>query len=415
MTPTPRRIEDLQPAPYNPRTIDAPSLEALKASLGTFGDLSGITFNERTGHLVTGHQRVRVLREQHGESARIRHAGKEAYLHVGSERFRLRVVNWDEETERAANIAANSPLLAGIFTDDLPDLVALAQEELPELTDALRFDDLLETLDMGPEPIELQDDEVPEPPANPVTKPGDVWTLGDHRLICGDAQDPGVVAALLGDHVPLLMITDPPYGVEYEPEWRERDLGEKHAGRRSGIVRNDDCADWREAFTHFTGDVAYVWHASLFGAVVLEGLAAARLGPRAQIIWAKPQGVISRGHYQWAHEPAWYAVRRGRSARWSGDRCQSTLWRISNQLRASEGKTDHSTQKPLECMGRPMRNHGKVGDGVYDPFVGSGTTLIAAEQLERRCFAIEIDPGYCDVAVERWESLTGSKANRCTP
>jgi DNA modification methylase len=131
---------------------------------------------------------------------------------------------------------------------------------------------------------------------------------------------------------------------------------------------------------------------------------------RTQIIWRKPRFVISRGHYHWQHEPAWYAVRPGGSAKWRGDRSQSTVWDIAQ--RDDTGETKHGTQKPVECMRRPIRHHGGKGDDVYDPFVGSGTTIIAAEQLGRRCFAMEISPGYCDVVVQRWEQFTGKNAER---
>ena len=172
-------------------------------------------------------------------------------------------------------------------------------------------------------------------------------------------------------------------------------------------------ASWTAAWKLFEGDVAYVWHASLFSATVLADLQAAGFDHRCHLIWRKQQFAISRGHYHWQHEPCWYAVRKGKTARWVGDRKQSTVWDVDNLLRASdEEKTGHGTQKPVECMARPIRNHGAEGDVVYDPFVGSGTTLVAAEQLGRRCVALELDPAYCDVAVSRWEKLTGETAER---
>jgi DNA modification methylase len=126
------------------------------------------------------------------------------------------------------------------------------------------------------------------------------------------------------------------------------------------------------------------------------------------VIWRKPRFIISRGHYHWQHEPCWYAVRKGGSAKWCGDRSQSTVWDIA--LKDGGEDTNHSTQKPVECMARPIRNHGGKDDDVYDPFLGSGTTIIAAEQLGRRCYGLELSPAYCDVIVARWEKLTGRKA-----
>jgi DNA modification methylase len=170
---------------------------------------------------------------------------------------------------------------------------------------------------------------------------------------------------------------------------------------------NDDRADWREAWALFEGDVVYVWHAGCKSPLVAESLIVNTFDLRALICWAKEQGVLSRGHYHHQHEPCWYGVRKSKTARWSGDRTQTTLWRIN---KANRKDTGHSTQKPLECMARPIQNHGGPDDDVYDPFLGSGTTLIAAEQLGRKCYGMEISPQYCDVIVKRWETLTGQKA-----
>jgi DNA modification methylase len=202
------------------------------------------------------------------------------------------------------------------------------------------------------------------------------------------------------------MVTDPPYGVSYDPRWRLEAGLLASAPRRLGKVQNDDRVDWREAWQLFSGDVAYVWHAGVFAASVALQLEDSGFEIRSQIIWRKPTFPISRGHYHWQHEPCWYGVRRGATASWIGDRSQTTVWDVAGR---SETKTDHATQKPVECMARPIRNH--EGD-VYEPFAGSGTTLIAAEQLGRRCAAIEIDPAFVDVVVSRWEALTGRKAKR---
>ncbi len=249
-------------------------------------------------------------------------------------------------------------------------------------------------------------------PAQPVTRPGDVWLLGDHRLVCGDATDLTIVALALAGAVPHLMVTDPPYGVNYDPSWRAK-IVDAASGRRKvvgaiGKVANDDIADWRAAWALFPGDVAYVWHGALNGHVVRAGLEACRFLIRSQIIWDKGRLIISRGAYHWRHEPCWYAVRRGRTARWTGDRKQVTVWQIPHR----RSETGHGTQKPLLAMQRPMLNHSQPGDAVYDPFVGSGTTIIAAEMIGRHCLAIEIDPVYVDVAVRRWEAHTGRPARR---
>lgn len=221
------------------------------------------------------------------------------------------------------------------------------------------------------------------------------------------------------------MVTDPPYGVNYDPDWRNR---AKRAGSMKaygassiGTVANDDRADWQDTWSFFPGQVAYVWHGALHASLVAESLKKAGFDIRAQIIWAKQHAPISRGHYHWQHEPCWYVVRKSANGNWQGDRKQTTLWHIANSNafggQDKENATGHGTQKPVECMRRPIVNHTNVGQAVYDPFVGSGTTIIAAETTGRVCYAIDIDPAYCDVAVQRWEEFTGKKAileNRTT-
>ena len=251
-------------------------------------------------------------------------------------------------------------------------------------------------------------DDIPALPEEPITKPGDVWALGPHRLKCGDATSAADVAHLLGDATPFLMTTDPPYGIDYDPGWRNQ--AKLARTKRTGRVLNDDRARWTEAYQLFTGDVAYVWHAGIYAGEVAEDLCQAGFEIRAQIIWRKSRFAISRGHYHWQHEPLWYAVRSGRSAKWNGDRTQSTVWDIGRDTDSEQ--TFHGTQKPVEAMLRPIRNHGGPDDSIYDPFLGSGTTLIAAEMLGRHCLGLELDPRYCDVIVKRWENFTGRQAER---
>jgi DNA modification methylase len=172
-------------------------------------------------------------------------------------------------------------------------------------------------------------------------------------------------------------------------------------------VSNDDNADWREAWALFPGEVAYVWHAGNKAHIVAESIERSGLEIRAQIIWAKNNIVISRGHYHPKHEPCWYAVRKGKTGHWSGDRKQSTVWNID---KPQKSETGHSTQKPVECMRRPIENNSSPGQAVYEPFAGSGTTIIAAEMTGRSCHAIELAPQYVDVCILRWQEFTGEKA-----
>ena len=247
----------------------------------------------------------------------------------------------------------------------------------------------------------------------PFSKFGQVWSLGSHRLMCGDCTDKKSVDILLDGNTPNLMITDPPYGVNYRPEWRNEAAAKgqlAYGGRRIGLVTEDNRADWSEAWQMFKGDIVYCWSAA-GAAQIASGLALQSVGfeIRASIMWRKPNFAISRGHYNFQHEPCWYAVRKGRQAAWIGPANASTVWDITVDKNASPDAPDggHSTQKPLECMRRPIEYH--KGD-VYDPFVGTGTTVIASEYVGRRCYAMEIEPRYVDVSIRRWENYTGKKA-----
>ena len=171
---------------------------------------------------------------------------------------------------------------------------------------------------------------------------------------------------------------------------------------------NDDRADWREAWSLFPGDVAYVWRGALHQALVVESLEAVGFNIRSQIIWAKDRLVLSRGDYHWQHEPCAYAVRKSGKGHWAGDRKQTTLWQIAN--RDQDAETVHGTQKPVECMRRPILNNSSPGQAIYEPFMGSGTSLIAAETTGRVCLGIELNPAYVDVAVNRWQQFTGEAA-----
>ncbi len=256
-------------------------------------------------------------------------------------------------------------------------------------------------------------DAVPAIKTDAVSVIGDLWLLGNHRLLCGDSTNPGHVTKVTATINPVLMVTDPPYGVNYEPEWREgADLG---VGERStGKVENDDKMDWTDAYSLFTGDVVYVWHAGVYSPDVAAHLRACNFSLVSQIIWVKQHFALSRGDYHWQHEPCWYAVRKGKKHNWQGARDQKTTWDIMNNNSfgnaAPEKTWGHGTQKPIECMARPIQNNSKPNDFIYDPFGGSGTTLIACEKFGRKCLMIEISPAYVDVIIKRWEDFTGKKA-----
>ncbi len=237
---------------------------------------------------------------------------------------------------------------------------------------------------------------------------GQVWQLGRHRLICGDATNKDDVGRLLAGAAPSLCVTDPPY-VRYDPTWRDGKGGFSTAPvRQSGTVENDDICDWTPAWQLFSGAVIYSWHAALFAIETGQSLRAAGFELRASIVWRKQQAVFSRGHYHWQHEPCWYAVRKGQTASWCGGHKESTVWDIASLNptgNRKEQRLGHGTQKPLECMARPIENHTRPGESVYDPFLGSGTTMAAAEQLGRTCYGLELDPAYCAVIIQRMEDM----------
>jgi len=255
-------------------------------------------------------------------------------------------------------------------------------------------------------------DDVPDAPVNPVTVLGDVWLLGRHRIVCGDSTDADTVGKVLAGVKPHLMVTDPPYGVEYDPNFRngiKRADGSIVSARAVGKVLNDDRSDWSEAWSLFPGDVAYVWHGEKQLVSLGSELEQCGFHLRNLIVWAKSNLVIGRGNYHSQHETCWYIVRKksGATGHWAGDRKQTTLWQIP---KPQKSETGHSTQKPVECMKRPIENNSSPGQAVYDPFSGSGTTIIAGEMTGRCVYAIELNPAYVDVAVKRWQAFTGQQA-----
>jgi DNA modification methylase len=386
-------LDRLLPYAANARTHPDEQVAQIAGSIAEFGFNVPCLVDER-GVLVAGHGRllaaqrlglsqVPVIRLDHLTDAQAR-----AYR-IADNQIALNS-GWDD--------ALLSAEVARLKEDGVDlELLGFPEDEL---------DRLLAGLD-GEKGGNEDEDVVPEPPETPISRPGDLWILGRHRLLCGDATRASDVARLLGDVRPHLMVTDPPYGVDYDPSWRNE--AGVSATTRTGRVSNDDRADWREAWALFPGDVAYVWHAGVHARTVAESLDASGFPIRSQIIWSKSRFVLGRGDYHWQHEPCFYAVRKGATGHWQGARDQSTVWMIGGGG-DEDAATVHGTQKPVECMRRPMVNNSKRGDAVYEPFAGSGTTLIAAESIERRCFAMEIDPRYCDVIIERWQSFTGSKA-----
>jgi DNA modification methylase len=293
-------------------------------------------------------------------------------------------------------------------------------------------------------PDEERANAMPPVPENPASRVGDLWLCGDHRVLCGDAVRSEDVSRLLGDRKPILMVTDPPYGIELDSEWRDRAglntapgqkrtaaskaaakanpqyaaessyMKHRTAGHTETTISGDTRADWSEAFELVPSlQIAYVWHASKLTREVLNGLLRIGFEHHQQIIWDKTRTVLTRTLYWFQHEPCWFV--RKKNSPWYGKAGEnSTIWASPSPKfimgGSDEDKFDHPTQKPVDLMRRPILNHLKRGELVYEPFLGSGTTLAAAELTERVCCGMELDPKYVDVIVQRWQSLAGKKA-----
>ena len=399
-----------RPTPYpgNPRDISDAAVPKVASSINEFGWRQPIVVDE-AGVIIAGHTRWLAAQSLGLD---------EVPVHVAEGLSAAQVKAYRLADNRTGEEADWNPAALSSEFDDLSSLdfdMSLTGFDPAELN-------ALSSASGG----HTDEAETPEAQDVPASRPGDVWRCGGHRVVCGDATDAKIVALALGvtknvtedatENAPVteivapnLMLTDPPYGVNYDPDWRnraDRADGKPYGARAIGQFSNDDQIDWRGAWELFRGSVAYCWHADRHASTVQASFEAAGFEIRSQIVWAKPRFVISRGSYHWQHEPCWYAVRKGKSANWCGDRSQTTLWTIGHQ----KSETGHSAQKPVEVMRRPILNHTKKGESVYDPFLGSGTTVIAADTIGRVCYGIEIDPIWVDIAVSRWQNFTDESA-----
>lgn len=382
--------KEMVPYALNSRTHSDEQVQQIAASIKEFGFTNPILIDE-DGGIIAGHGRLMA-----------------ANLLKIKEVPTITLAGLTEAQKKAYIIADNQLALnAGWNLDNLKVEVERLLEMDFEI-DLLGFEEGFINGLLHDAPAGLTDEnDVPEKPEDPISRLGDVWLLGKHRLVCGDCTDPLIVDKCLDGITPHLMVTDPPYGVEYDPKWRAEVGVNKNKGKM-GEVKNDDKSDWRDAWSLFPGDVAYIWHAGRYASAVQHSLEVSNFDIRCQIIWVKDRFALSRGDYHWQHEPCWYAVRKSATGHWAGDRKQSTTWNIKAR---EDGGLGHSTQKPVECMRRPIENNSSPGQAIYEPFSGSGTTIIAAEQTGRICHAIEINPAYVDIAVKRWEDYTGNRAS----
>ena len=419
-------LSRLTPYARNPRTHSDAQVAQIAASVAEFGFLNPILVDTNAG-IIAGHGRLLAARQ------------------LQLEQVPVIVLDHLTETQKRAFILADNRLTENGGWDE--EALSLELQELSEAD----FD--LDLTGFSPGEIDallaIPDEErangAPPVPENPVSRVGDLWLCGKHRVLCGDATKPEDVARLLGDCKPILMVTDPPYRIELDSEWRDRaglnggDFGSKrtkaskaraaadpqyHAepsymkhrteGHTETTISGDTKADWSEAFELVPSlQIAYVWHASRFTREVLDGLLRIGFVHHQQIIWDKGRTVLTRTLYWFQHEPCWFV--RKPKAPWYGKAGENaTIWAAPSPKfimgGSDEDKFDHPTQKPVELMRRPILNHTKRGELVYEPFLGSGTTLAAAELTERVCLGIELDPKYVDVVIQRWETLSGKKA-----
>ncbi|MGL9922635.1 site-specific DNA-methyltransferase [Enterococcus sp. DIV1758] len=412
------KLSDLKVAEYNPRVNLKPGMqeyEKLKQSILEFGFVDPPIYNIQTGNLVGGHQRVAVARE----------------LGLFNE-IEVSVVNLPLNKEKALNVALNKIsgqwdeeklyVLLNELDDETVSLTGFDTEEVDSLLDSFNYEEDIE------KPIiedDFQVNEFIENHPEAKTKMGQLWKLGNHYLLCGDATKAADVEKLLQGKKANLVVTDPPYNVAVKSENKE--LNE--SGREK--IMNDDMSD--EEFNQFLTAVfnnyanamendsaIYVFHGSSYQREFENSMNAAGIVVRSQCIWVKNNATFGWSQYRWQHEPIFYAHKKKQAPAWYGDRKQTTVWQddLMEDLPATIWKVPrddvstyyHPTQKPLSLIAIPVRNSSKRQDIVLDLFGGSGSTLMTCNQLDRRCYTLELDPLFCDVIIERFEKSTGIAA-----
>jgi DNA modification methylase len=386
-----RKISELVPAPYNPRTISDAALAGLTASIERFGLVDLLIVN-KNGRVIGGHQRLKVPQAQ------------------GVQETDCVIVDLDETEEKALNVALNNQAISGEFTGDLQIILEELKMEMPEEFEALRLDELYR-----PEPKAglVDPDDVPEK-VEPICQRGQIWSLGNHRLMCGDSTDAGDVALLMDGKKADMVFTDPPYGVSYESKTKGIVNQRKNIQPVSGDELGRDALK-DIVFPVFqniaenlkNGGCYYVCSPQGGELGLMMMMMDAGIECRHMIVWAKDRAVFSMGRldYDYQHEPILYGW-RGSHKHIGNGQFKTSVWNIPNP-RASKL---HPTMKPVEVMQNALLNSSKAEGIVLDLFLGSGSTLIAAEQTQRICYGMEIDAHYCDVIIARWQSFTGRKA-----
>jgi DNA modification methylase len=392
-------IDDLRPDPANPRRITDAELEALTRSIREFGLVDPIIARHDDKMVIGGHQRLLAARK------------------LGLKTVPVIFVDLSPERARLLNLALNKisgtwdqELLARLLADLQPvedidlTLSGFTEDELGKLLKSL---DVREKRDR-PEAFDL-DAALEAARAAPVAQRGDLWRLGDHRLLCGDATDTAAVSRLLEGRKTRMAFTDPPYNVAYG------DHGGHQPGARRRRLKNDAlppeewkafCRAWAKNLLDAVDGALYVCMSTREWPSVSLALEEAGGHWSDSLIWEKDRFTLGARDYQTQYEPIWYGWREGAKRHWAGGRDQGNVLKIKRPS-ASEL---HPTMKPLELVERCLQNSSRAGDLILDLFLGSGTTLIAAERTGRVCYGVELDPHYCQVVVARWEAFSGLKA-----
>lgn len=378
------RLKELRTNDRNPRIIKSEQFAKLVKSVKEFPEMLKLRplIVTDSGEVIGGNMRYKAL-----ESL--------GYEEIPDD-WVMCASNLTEEQRKRFIISDN--ITMGDWDFDM-----LANEwELSELK-ALGFDLADFGMDLDMNTGLTDEDDVPETPEEPITKAGDLWILGDHRLLCGNSTKREDVERLMDGKKADMVFTDPPYGVNY-------DGGSKLRNKLAG----DDTTDLYEPCCKMARDFStneaalYLWHAGVKGIAAAVAAAAADWVVRCEIVWNKNKaqfGALS-AQYKQKHEPCYYCYKKGKTVNWCGPKNEVTVWDV---VRASVNEY-HPTQKPVELAKRAIQNH--KADSVLDLFGGSGSTLIACEQLNRKCYMMELDAGYCDVIVKRWEDFAGRKATR---
>jgi site-specific DNA-methyltransferase (adenine-specific) len=394
------KIDTLTLDPANVRRHPANNLDAIKASLTRFGQQRPVLVNDK-GIIIAGNGTVmaaKALGWDHINIVRTALQGSEATAYAIADNRTAELAEWDDDA-LAQQLAALQ-----IEDEELARAAGFTEKEIAALAEAT---------------VEVQEDEVPEAPVDPITKPGDLWLLGEHRLLCGDSTKAEDVERLMAGAKADMMLTDPPYNVALGMNETPEQAKARNRRTDGKVVANDSMPDeefraflvacFQQGFSSMKpGASFYVWHADSEGFNFRGAVRDCGEKVRQCLVWAKDVLVMGRQDYQWQHEPCLYGWKDGAAHGWYSDRKQTTLLKFERPSRNQE----HPTMKPVGLFAYLMGNSTAPQGLAYDPFLGSGTTLIAAEQLGRKCYGMEISPAYCDVIVKRWETLTGKKAQR---